>query len=171
MGFDGEKGGFDAQRREGAKVTPKQERFVEEYLVDLSAKHAAIRAGYSAKTAKAIGCENLAKPDIAAAIAKAKAARSKRTAVSQDWVLNHIHGTVERCLGKGDAFQPAAALKGLDLAGKHLGMFTTTLRHAGHDGGPLSPDSLTTLELARKVAFSLAAGAEAEKAEKAKKDD
>ena len=74
-------------------------------------------------------------------------------------------------MGDGDAFQPAAALKGLDLAGKHVGMFqTTTLRHAGHDGGALTPDSLTTLELARKVAFSLASGAEAEKAQKAKKD-
>ncbi len=71
-------------------------------------------------------------PDIAAAIAKAQAARAERTEITQDWVLENLVGTVERCLAPGDAFQPSAALKGLDLAGRHLGMFGTTLRHAGH---------------------------------------
>jgi phage terminase small subunit len=51
------------------KLTRKQARFVEEYLADLNAAQAAIRAGYSAKTARVIGHENLTKPDIAAAIA------------------------------------------------------------------------------------------------------
>ena len=153
-------------------MTPKQERFVEEYLVDLNATQAAIRAGYSEKTAYSIGEENLRKPEIREAVAVAKDERTERTETTQDWVTARIHSTVERCLEPGEAFNPAAALKGLDIAGKHVGMGqTTTLRHAGHDGGPLAPDSLTTLELARKVAFSLAAGAEAEKAEKAKKDD
>ena len=52
------------------KLTPKQERFVAEYLIDLNATQAAIRAGYSKKTAKQMGTENLAKPVIAAAIAE-----------------------------------------------------------------------------------------------------
>jgi phage terminase small subunit len=51
-------------------VTPKQERFVAEYLVDLNATQAAIRAGYSEKTASSIGEENLRKPEIAAAVAE-----------------------------------------------------------------------------------------------------
>jgi phage terminase small subunit len=46
------------------KLTDKQKRFCEEYLIDLNATQAAIRAGYSAKTAKSIGQENLTKPDI-----------------------------------------------------------------------------------------------------------
>ena len=71
-------------------MTPKQARFVEEFLFDLNATQAAIRAGYSAKTAKAIGCENLAKPDIAAAIAEAQAARSERTKIDTDWVLTRL---------------------------------------------------------------------------------
>lgn len=50
-------------------LTPKQQRFVAEYLVDLNATQAAIRAGYSAKTAEVIGYENLRKPQIASAIA------------------------------------------------------------------------------------------------------
>lgn len=61
-------------------MTKKQKRFVEEYLIDLNATQAAIRAGYSPDTAKSIGSENLTKPDIQARIAKAMAERSKRTA-------------------------------------------------------------------------------------------
>ena len=53
-------------------LTPKQAAFVAEYLVDLNATQAAIRAGYSAKTAGSVGAENLSKPEIAAAIAEAQ---------------------------------------------------------------------------------------------------
>jgi phage terminase small subunit len=70
-----------------AKLTPKQERFIAEYLVDLNATQAAIRAGYSQDTAKEIGYENLTKPHIQCAIAAAMEARSKRTQVTQDRVL------------------------------------------------------------------------------------
>lgn len=52
-------------------LTAKQQRFVEEYLVDLNATQAAVRAGYSKKTAGAIGGENLEKPEIQEAIQKA----------------------------------------------------------------------------------------------------
>ncbi|MFA5753528.1 MAG: terminase small subunit, partial [Bacteroidales bacterium] len=44
------------------KLTPKQKRFVDEYLIDLNATQAAIRAGYSERTARIIGAENLIKP-------------------------------------------------------------------------------------------------------------
>jgi phage terminase small subunit len=53
-------------------LTPKQQRFVAEYLIDLNATQAAIRSGYSPKTARAIGCEHLTKPDIASAVAEGK---------------------------------------------------------------------------------------------------
>ena len=70
------------------KLTPKQARFVQEYLIDLNAAQAAIRAGYSAKTARVIGHENLIKPDIAAAIEKAMAERAERTELTADWVVD-----------------------------------------------------------------------------------
>jgi len=70
-----------------SKLTSKQKRFVEEYLIDLNATQAAIRAGYSTQTAKEIGCENLTKPNIQAAIDKAMAERSKRTGVNADRVV------------------------------------------------------------------------------------
>jgi len=61
-----------------SNLTPKQELFVNEYLVDLNATQAAIRAGYSKKTAKQIATENLSKPAIARAIAEANQERMER---------------------------------------------------------------------------------------------
>lgn len=71
-------------------MTPKQKRFVEEYLVDLNATQAAIRAGYSVKRADAIGYENLRKPEIKDAIEKAQAERSVRTEVTMDRVVQEL---------------------------------------------------------------------------------
>jgi len=71
-------------------LTAKQQRFVEEYLIDLNATQAAIRAGYSEKTAYSIGNENLSKPDIAKAIEAAQLERSKRTEITADRVLSEL---------------------------------------------------------------------------------
>ena len=71
-------------------LTDKQRRFVEEYLSDLNATQAAIRAGYSQTTARQTGSENLSKPDVADAIAEAMAARSERTEITQDQVLTEL---------------------------------------------------------------------------------
>ena len=60
-------------------MTKKQKRFIEEYLIDLNATQAAIRAGYSPDTAQQMGSENLSKPVISAEISKAMAERSRRT--------------------------------------------------------------------------------------------
>ncbi|MGK4923153.1 terminase small subunit [Bordetella hinzii] len=73
-----------------SKLTDKQRRFVDEYLVDLNATQAAIRAGYSEKTAYSIGNENLSKPEIAEAIQAAQAERAKRTEITQDMVLREL---------------------------------------------------------------------------------
>lgn len=73
-----------------AKLTAKQKRFIEEYLIDLNATQAAIRAGYSPDTAKEIGCENLTKLNIKNEIDKAIAQRSRRTGISQDRVLREL---------------------------------------------------------------------------------
>lgn len=68
-------------------LTPKQKAFVENYLIDLNATQAAIRAGYSPKTAEAIGFENLRKPKIDSEIQKAMSERSQRTEITADMVL------------------------------------------------------------------------------------
>jgi phage terminase small subunit len=74
----------------GERLTDKQQRFVEEYLVDLNATQAAIRAGYSEKTAGKIGYENLQKPEIIAALAVGRQNLVDRTRISQDRVLKEL---------------------------------------------------------------------------------
>jgi phage terminase small subunit len=71
-------------------LTPKQQSFCEEYLIDKNATQAAIRAGYSEKTAYSIGNENLSKPEIMAFLDQAIAAQSKRTLITADRVLEEI---------------------------------------------------------------------------------
>lgn len=71
-------------------LTARQARFVEEYLVDLNATQAAIRAGYSAKTADQQGSRLLANVKVAAAVARAKSDRSNRTKIDADWVLKRL---------------------------------------------------------------------------------
>ena len=72
------------------KLTAKQIRFVDEYLVDFNATQAAIRAGYKAKTAHVIGAENLRKPKIAEEIARRQKDLQRRTEVTQDRVVKEL---------------------------------------------------------------------------------
>lgn len=71
-------------------LTEKQSRFVAEYLIDLNATQAAIRAGYSQKTAYSVGHENLSKPEIQAQLQVAMKAREQRTHITQDRVLQEL---------------------------------------------------------------------------------
>lgn len=70
--------------------TPKQQAFAREYLVDMNATKAAIRAGYSARTAKHIGSENLTKPAVQALVEQGMRARSVRTEIDGDRVLKEL---------------------------------------------------------------------------------
>ncbi|WP_428945288.1 terminase small subunit [Pantoea sp. FN060301] len=71
-------------------LTDKQEMFCREYLIDLNATQAAIRAGYSEKTANRTGSENLSKPDIAQRIIELKSSRNERVEVNADYVLRRL---------------------------------------------------------------------------------
>lgn len=101
-------------------LTPKQQRFVAEYLIDLNATQAAIRAGYSERTAKAIGCENLTKPNIAAAIAEGIAKRAGKLEITAEKVLGDIESARAAAM---TARQYSAAIRAAELHGKHIGMF------------------------------------------------
>lgn len=106
------------------KLTPKQAAFIREYLVDLNATQAAIRAGYSKRTAYRTGADNLKNPQIAAAVATAQAERAKRTELTQDYVLAGLRGIAD------DDGQPAAPrVRALELLGKHQGMFVERVDH------------------------------------------
>lgn len=71
-------------------LTPKQKRFVQEYLIDLNATQAAIRAGYSEKTARSIGQENLTKPVIIAEIQQKQSKLEEKTEITQERILQEL---------------------------------------------------------------------------------
>lgn len=132
-----------------AELTPKQKMFVKEYLCDLNATQAAIRAGYSEKTAEVIGFENLRKPKIAAAIQLAMNERSEKVELDAQWVLERLKEVAERCMQavpvldrEGNEtgeyrFDSSGANRSLELIGRHLAMFTDKVEATGKDGQPL----------------------------------
>lgn len=71
-------------------LTPKQRRFVEEYLKDLNASQAAIRAGYTTRRASEMGYQLLHRPEVANAIAELQAERAQRTQIDADYVLRRM---------------------------------------------------------------------------------
>jgi len=107
--------------RKESKLTDKQKMFCKEYIVDLNATQACIRAGYSEKTAKQIGCENLSKPYLQDEIAKLIKEREERVQLTADKVLEDIERV--RGLAEGSE-QYSISLKASELQGKHLAMFT-----------------------------------------------
>ena len=112
------------------KLTAKQERFCTEYIIDLNATQAAIRAGYSVKTANRIASENLSKPDIQRKIQELQQERAERTEITQDRVLKELAGIGFAPITKGK-IKAADKTKALELLGRHLGMFTDKLRIEG----------------------------------------
>lgn len=77
-----------------AKLTAKQQRFCDEYLIDLNATQAAIRAGYSKKTAKQIGQENLTKPDLKSYIQQRMDEKEKELIADQNEVLKYLTSVI-----------------------------------------------------------------------------
>ena len=100
-------------------LTPKQQAFVNEYLVNMNATQAAIRAGYSEKTAYAIGEQNLKKLEIKEVITAAMEERSINTKITAENVLKRISEVTEKAISEGNY---SAAIRGLELLAKHLGL-------------------------------------------------
>lgn len=111
------------------KLNQKQELFIREYLVDLNATQAAIRAGYSRNGAQQTGWNNLKIPAIQKALTEYCAPRLEKADINVDYVLDLIKTTTERCAvkveGEEDKFYPLGVFKGTDQMGKYLKMFTT----------------------------------------------
>ncbi len=116
-------------------MNDKQRAFVQEYLTDLNATQAAIRAGYSAKTAGAMAHKLLKNADIQEAITLGQAERAKRTEITMDQVLE---GFASIAFSGDEDTRDADRLKALELIGKHLGMFTDRHLVMGDGGAPLA---------------------------------
>ena len=111
----------------GKDLNHRQERFVQEFLVDLNATQAAIRAGYSEKTADSAGPRLLRNVRVRAAIESGKKALMERVGVSQEHVIKKlwaVHDASMITSKDGGFANPAAANRSLELIGKHGGMFT-----------------------------------------------
>jgi phage terminase small subunit len=128
------------------KLTAKQQAFIKEYLIDLNATQAAIRAGYSEKTAPEMGYENLNKPHVKEAIDKAINKRSEKLEITAEYVLGSLKEVADRCMQAVPAydkegnptgeyyFEHTGANKALELLGKHLKLFTDKHEHSGEAG-------------------------------------
>ena len=159
-------------------LTPKQQRFISEYLVDLNATQAAIRAGYAKKSADVEGSRLLVNAKVSAAIAAAQAKRSERTEIDADYVLASIVETMERCkqaepvtyqngepvmidtpageIAPAYKFDAGAVLKGAELLGRHLAMFTDRLQV---EPLTISPEPMSADEWTGKHSVASPAGA------------
>jgi phage terminase small subunit len=160
-------------------MTPKQLRFVEEYLVDLNATYAAKRAGYAPRSASTTGYRLLQRPTVAAAVAKAQKERAARTRVSADRVVTERDSSelteAEAALVSEVSETRTAAggtrkvklhckLAALNALGKHLGLFGNGRQSAlaralaqnagtgGDDNGEADPADDPRERLARRIA-------------------
>lgn len=125
-----------------AKMTAKQKRFCDEYLIDLNATQAAIRAGYSEKTARVIGAENLSKPALESYIDQRMAEKESALIANQDEVLKYLTSVMRGetqsevivIEGTGEGYSEARTmqkapdekerLRAAELLGKRYGAFT-----------------------------------------------
>ena len=124
------------------KLTAKQQCFCEEYLIDLNATQAAIRAGYSEATANRIASENLSKLDIQECIAELMAERSEKTKLNAEYVLNRLHEI--ESFNSDSMYREDGNLKGVSEWPENAGRIIsgieisrTVLRGDDDDGGEI----------------------------------
>lgn len=128
--------------------TPKRKQFCREFLVDLNQTQAAIRAGFSPKTARSTASQLMQMPEILAEIQQQMDKRAVRTKISADDVLQDLRDLADMCLGRSTTAKsvlvegvpmdfkttevnPVGAARALELLGKHLKLFTDKVEHSG----------------------------------------
>ena len=125
------------------KLTAKQKAFCEEYIIDLNATQAAIRAGYSKKTSTVTACENLTKPNIQEYISLLKGNREERTKITQDMVVKELakvaFGDIKNIFDDNDNLLP---IHKLDNSTSATLSSIKVRRERGQDG----QESLDTIE-------------------------
>lgn len=138
------------------ELNPKQKRFVDEYLVDLNAKQAAIRAGYSPKTAESQGSRLLSHAKVSEAIQHGQAQIANKYEVTQEYVIEKLIENLDGSLREG---QRGPANGALTLLGKHIGMFVDRTRVEGPNGGPVQVEDAAAARIAAILATASKRGA------------
>lgn len=151
-----------------ADINDQQERFCQEYIIDLNGTQAAIRSGYSDKSAAQIASENLRKPNIRQRINELAKDRNEAVGLSAQFVIEGIVKNIRRCEQGERVYHPngdpvmtetedgevaavyryesTSVLKGYELLGKHLKIFTDKVEHSG------SIETMSDEELNAKLA-------------------
>lgn len=125
------------------KLTPRQARFLGEYLIDLNGKQAAIRAGYAVRSAEMQASRMLSKAKVQAGLARLTEAMARETGLNAKFVLDGLRENYDRAMqhepvldrdGKPTGeytYAGTIANRALELLGKHLGMFVDRVDHTG----------------------------------------
>lgn len=125
------------------KLAPMQQRFIEEYVIDLNGKQAAIRAGYSARSAEMQASRMLSKDKVQTGLERLTDARARDTGITARFVLDGLRENYERAMqheavldkdgvATGEyVWAGAVANRSLELLAKHLGMFVERVDHTG----------------------------------------
>lgn len=140
------------KKNDDVKLTEQQELFCQEYVIDYNGTKAAIRAGYSQKTAKSQAHRLLTKEHILARIRAIQKERLEKLAVTQESVLLNLLEIYDRCMQAKPVlewdygekkyvetgeytFDSKGALKAMEMIGKHLAMFTNKIEHSSDQKG------------------------------------
>ena len=118
-----------------ANLTPKQQRFVEEYLIDLNATQAYIRAGFSEKLANTNAAKLLQNTTIAKAIEDTRKKVSEKALITTEMV---VKGLLKEAQDNSEGSTQSARVSAWAHLGKHMGMFTDKVQHSGDPNNPIN---------------------------------
>lgn len=161
-------------RMKKSGITAKQLRFAQEYVVDRNITQAAIRAGYTKRSAYSTGHELLQKPEVQAEVERLTAEIAEKAKIKAEDIVRDLIEVKDRCMQKAPVmtftaagpmqlideegrnvwkFDANGANKSLELLGKHIGMFVDRKELTGRGGGPLQVNAAGVLLVPAEVAL------------------